>query len=214
MSADNGGEVRPEVVPVLRGRDAKARRGLQTPEVQRAIWGNHMAPGSGCEVCSWVVPDLMPAQWGGLNIHHVVPVKYGGSDHPSNLVALCPNHHAIAHAIGRLLSGARVTRAFWGVHPRDLCVLMLKSVARDVPSLVQSVTEASARFAAGLESGELVLEETDPEFEVYGGEQVVTERIGGMLYSRRAYECDCYIQEARAAEVVERAQHFLAREPG
>ncbi|MDB5432870.1 MAG: endonuclease [Caulobacter sp.] len=32
-----------------------------------------------------------------LETHHVVPLSEGGPDHPSNVVALCPNHHREAH---------------------------------------------------------------------------------------------------------------------
>jgi 5-methylcytosine-specific restriction protein A len=32
-----------------------------------------------------------------LETHHVIPLSAGGSDSPSNVVALCPNHHREAH---------------------------------------------------------------------------------------------------------------------
>lgn len=32
-----------------------------------------------------------------LNIHHVLPEKYGGTDDPSNLVTFCLSHHKMAH---------------------------------------------------------------------------------------------------------------------
>lgn len=32
-----------------------------------------------------------------LNIHHVLPEKYGGTDDPSNLVTLCLSHHKMMH---------------------------------------------------------------------------------------------------------------------
>ena len=31
-------------------------------------------------------------------MHHIKPRIEGGSDHPSNLVTLCPNCHALIHA--------------------------------------------------------------------------------------------------------------------
>jgi 5-methylcytosine-specific restriction endonuclease McrA len=34
-----------------------------------------------------------------LEVHHVIPVCRGGTNHPNNLVALCPTHHRIIHSI-------------------------------------------------------------------------------------------------------------------
>lgn len=39
-----------------------------------------------CAVCSF---DEV------VEVHHIVPRRMGGGDHPSNLVLLCPNHHAL-----------------------------------------------------------------------------------------------------------------------
>lgn len=33
----------------------------------------------------------------GLQVHHVVPRREGGSDFPDNLITLCPKCHAQAH---------------------------------------------------------------------------------------------------------------------
>jgi len=32
-----------------------------------------------------------------LDLHHKVPVSQGGTNHPDNLILLCPNHHAMVH---------------------------------------------------------------------------------------------------------------------
>lgn len=40
---------------------------------------------------------------GGLQLHHEVPEFLGGLTVPSNLLALCPNHHARQHALVRYL---------------------------------------------------------------------------------------------------------------
>jgi hypothetical protein len=34
---------------------------------------------------------------GSLDVHHIVPRSRGGTNAPSNLVTLCPNHHRAAH---------------------------------------------------------------------------------------------------------------------
>lgn len=39
------------------------------------------------------------ANGGILELHHKIPLKNGGSDNPTNLVYLCPNHHTQAHII-------------------------------------------------------------------------------------------------------------------
>jgi len=65
-----------------------------------------------CDSCGWQPPVMLGSVRTGrlfrmLHAHHVLPLCAGGKDHECNLVLLCPNHHAIAHALGTL---ARVTR--------------------------------------------------------------------------------------------------------
>lgn len=43
----------------------------------------------GCEVCDYPITHM----------HHIVPRAYGGTDETSNLIALCPNHHAAIHIL-------------------------------------------------------------------------------------------------------------------
>lgn len=50
-----------------------------------------------CESCGW--QPRPPLGLRAINIHHLVPTAAGGTDHPENLAALCPNCHAMAHAI-------------------------------------------------------------------------------------------------------------------
>jgi len=48
-----------------------------------------------CEICGW-------DGHGNQNlviVHHVVPTAVGGKNEESNIILLCPNHHAIAHMI-------------------------------------------------------------------------------------------------------------------
>ena len=49
-----------------------------------------------CEACGWVVPR-MHGMRSIIHKHHVRPRSVGGTNAPTNLVALCPNCHAIAH---------------------------------------------------------------------------------------------------------------------
>lgn len=71
----------------------------------------------------WVCPFC---EWSEtFAIHHITPVRSGGTDDVDNLVALCPNHHSIAdlgkidevvlrsHAIGRCYSKEELIERFY-----------------------------------------------------------------------------------------------------
>lgn len=74
----------------------------------QAVREQHEELGSDrCAVCGWRPPralaDLgVERRSSLLHLHHVVPHSCGGSDDADNLVLLCPNHHAIAHQLGRI----------------------------------------------------------------------------------------------------------------
>lgn len=56
------------------------------------IYANQQArkrDGFKCAVCGFALC---------LNVHHIIAKSLGGSDELSNLITLCPNHHAMAHA--------------------------------------------------------------------------------------------------------------------
>jgi hypothetical protein len=57
-----------------------------------------------CDACGWKAPEIIRQKLGTedalMNAHHVIPVICGGPDDESNLVLLCRNCHAIAHALG------------------------------------------------------------------------------------------------------------------
>lgn len=69
---------------------------------------------SRCQVCRWKPPVGLlalhddPASM--LHGHHVVPLACRGPDAESNLVLVCPTHHAIAHKLGRMERSNR-----WGL---------------------------------------------------------------------------------------------------
>jgi hypothetical protein len=46
-----------------------------------------------CSICGWdeTIGD----------IHHIIHKKDGGTDHPSNLIYVCPNHHRVIHTLNR-----------------------------------------------------------------------------------------------------------------
>lgn len=45
-----------------------------------------------------------------LEVHHIIPRRLGGADHPANLITFCHNHHKIQsshhHDVGLILSDA------------------------------------------------------------------------------------------------------------
>lgn len=56
--------------------------------------------GEACEVCGWRARP--PLRLSAINAHHVTPRAEGGDDSDANRVVLCPNHHAVAHALHRV----------------------------------------------------------------------------------------------------------------
>lgn len=65
-----------------RSRQEARNAGVRRPVMQRA--------GQKCEICRL---DF----WSILVLHHIMPVSLGGLADPSNLIALCPNCHALVH---------------------------------------------------------------------------------------------------------------------
>lgn len=49
-----------------------------------------------CEICGYGGSEFFQT----LNVHHIVPVSKGGHGGGSNLIALCPNCHAVVHFVG------------------------------------------------------------------------------------------------------------------
>lgn len=63
----------------------------------RKVFKRRLGPALACECCGWRPrPPLGPR---AVNAHHIVPTAAGGSNDHDNLAALCPNCHAMAHAI-------------------------------------------------------------------------------------------------------------------
>lgn len=72
----------------------RSRSQAASPKMRRQILDR--AEGS-CEVCRYPFAQI-------LNIHHIYPVELGGVPLPWNLIALCPNCHALVHRFSRLKS--------------------------------------------------------------------------------------------------------------
>lgn len=67
-------------------------RKVLDPVIRRSV---ESRAGGACECCGYGKgePDLM----GAFQVHHMVPVQYGGSDGKSNLILLCHNCHKLVH---------------------------------------------------------------------------------------------------------------------
>lgn len=68
------------------------KRKILEPVIRRSV---EARAGGTCECCGYGrdEPDLM----GAFQVHHIVPVMYGGDDSKGNLVLLCRNCHSLAH---------------------------------------------------------------------------------------------------------------------
>jgi len=54
--------------------------------------------GGACEICAYGFTPV-------LHVHHIFPVAMGGTPLQWNLIALCPNCHALVHKYGALPEG-------------------------------------------------------------------------------------------------------------
>lgn len=78
-----------------------------------------------CESCQWEPP--LPSMWSLLHTNHIVPVCCEGGDEESNLILLCPNHHAIVgHFFGKHTSRHSGKRRYHGPATRSALIAWLK----------------------------------------------------------------------------------------
>lgn len=112
----------------------------------RALKTSHRRAGAlRCEVCGWSPPAIERVAM-VMHSHHIVPRAYGGTNAPSNLVLLCPNHHAIVHStfITRRRSGV-----YDGPRTREELIALLQLLDRDPLDFLRRVPSALVREFVG-----------------------------------------------------------------
>jgi hypothetical protein len=120
--------IRGDVDPKKRSRKADRSKATQKARTE-ALWENRFR----CSACNWEPPALLRGVIaGGIAVHHVIPVACGGSDDPSNLLLLCANCHALAHAI--------CTKSHYssGTHKEYFGPLTAKDMCAELKLLLQS----------------------------------------------------------------------------
>lgn len=76
-----------------------ASRAKRINKVAHSIY---RAYGCKCALCGWQASSELLSYKGkiqyshGNEIHHITPVREGGTEDADNLILLCPNHHAMA----------------------------------------------------------------------------------------------------------------------
>ena len=88
-------------------RTAAAARAKGVADAKRGI----AATTGNCAVCGWRAPEIAGHN-GCLHGHHIIPVSDGGDPAARNVIILCPNHHAVAHAIGARLYHDRQSKSY------------------------------------------------------------------------------------------------------
>lgn len=94
------GAISPAAAAAIDTRRGAGRR-LYAPywdEIKRVVLRRD---GYACRICG------APGTRWSLQVHHLTPVRFGGSSEPANLVTLCPECHARLHREGRVFRGAR-----------------------------------------------------------------------------------------------------------
>lgn len=137
-------------------------RKVLDPVIRRSV---ESRAGGACECCSYGkdVPDLM----GVFQVHHIVPVQYGGDDSKGNLILLCHNCHKLVHdyetgrfspeqdtynrldeikrivVLGNML---RILRKMALYHLRSKHVEVARQVEKNVITIGQGIQKAKAKL--------------------------------------------------------------------
>lgn len=95
-----------------------------------------------CEVCGWgiYVPNSHGKGRNPINMHHMNPVAAGGDLTEENAIKLCPNHHAMVHAVWSTNYGV------WnGPTNKEELIKELKEMDRDMGEYLEARKERWAK---------------------------------------------------------------------
>lgn len=152
------------------GNQERGKRKVLDPVIRRSV---ESRAGGACECCGYGKgePDLM----GAFQVHHIVPVQYGGSDNKSNLILLCHNCHKLVHdyeaarftpeqeTYDRLNSVKRIVVL-------GNMLLILKKKALNIlrtkhKNIARQVDKGVCSVGAGLEKANVALNAEETEYE-------------------------------------------------
>ena len=102
-----------------------------------------------CEVCNWRPPAIDNRAFRMLHVHHIVPLSCGGLEEESNVIILCPNHHATTHYIWRGHYRKNATKHWAGPSTKMELIEELHQIDADVENWSM---HAAARIAEMLDA--------------------------------------------------------------
>lgn len=121
--------------------------------------------GAKCQGCGYgdQIPDLASM----FSVHHMVPVQYGGSDAPNNLILLCQNCHKMVHdyEIGRIALSKETFNKYDDIKRvvvlgnvlRKTRVKAIKTIREEDPALARRMDKGVISVGRALQKGNIKL---------------------------------------------------------
>lgn len=121
--------------------------------------------GAKCQCCGYgdQIPDLASM----FSVHHMVPVQYGGSDAPNNLILLCQNCHKMVHdyEIGRIALSKDTFNRFDDIKRvvvlgnilRKTRIKAIKKIRTEDPALARRMDKGVISVGRALQKGNIHL---------------------------------------------------------
>lgn len=119
--------------------------------------------GAKCQGCGYgdQIPDLASM----FSVHHMVPVQYGGSDAPNNLILLCQNCHKMVHdyEIGRIALSKETFNKYDDIKRvvvlgnvlRKARVKAIKTIREEDPALARRMDKGVISVGRALQKGNI-----------------------------------------------------------
>ena len=168
--------------------------------------------GAKCQGCGYgdQIPDLASM----FSVHHMVPVQYGGSDAPNNLILLCQNCHKMVHdyEIGRIALSKETFNKYDDIKRvvvlgnvlRKARVKAIKVIREEDPALARRMDKGVISVGRALQKGNIRIHaESDyPNDSPYQAFMDTTSKLkyGGRLEGDLAEFEDAEVDEAVETE--------------